>query len=126
MVYMVGEVDPFIGIMGMWFGLILLIYIVPIIFRIIITIWTYKDAQRWGMDPTIWAIVVLFAGIVGFIVYIVIRSDYRDRMLYQYYPPYPPRGRPPYSPPHSPPPSGNRYNYKPPREPPSHGGYIKY
>lgn len=37
--------------------------------------WTYKDAQRRRMDnPEIWAIVVLFTTIVGFVLYLLVRE----------------------------------------------------
>lgn len=46
----------------------------------LLTIWVYNDAKgRRGMDPTLWAIVVLLCGPVGFIVYVAIRKPKRKR-----------------------------------------------
>ena len=69
-------------------------------------IWVYHDAQSRGMNAVLWLIVVLVGGIIGIIIYLIIRKDHPvgsypqwqgfpyPRYYYQqyYYPPphYPP------------------------------------
>lgn len=45
-----------------------------IVINILILIWVYKDAKARGMEnPVIWLVVVLFTGILGLIIYLVVR-----------------------------------------------------
>jgi hypothetical protein len=71
--------------------------------RVIIPIWMYIDAKSRGLDAVIWLIIGLFGGVVGLIVYMVVRHDrpnFLSRPSYPpppYYPPppgyYPPQGQ---------------------------------
>jgi TctA family transporter len=56
-------------------GLILIIPIIWIILAIILCIWVYRDANKRGMNGTLWLIIVLIAGIIGLIIYLVVRKD---------------------------------------------------
>ena len=50
--------------------------IVWFVIWLLIGIWAYKDAKKKCMDsPIIWFLVVFFLGIIGLIIYIVIRKD---------------------------------------------------
>ncbi len=65
---------------GEWFvwgvaGLICLIPIVWFIIGILLCIWVYRDAESRGMNGVLWLIIVLIAGIVGLIIYLVVRKD---------------------------------------------------
>jgi len=64
---------------GEWFiGLGLLFCLVPIIWLVIailLCIWVYRDAESRGMNGVLWLIVVLIAGIIGLIVYLVVRKE---------------------------------------------------
>ena len=64
---------------GEWFiGLGLLILLIPIVWFIIailLCIWVYRDAQSRGMNGALWLIIVLIAGIIGLIIYVVVRGD---------------------------------------------------
>jgi TctA family transporter len=60
-----------------WLGLSLVFLILPIIWfiiAIILCIWVYRDAEARGMGGALWLIIVLIAGIVGFIIYLVVRK----------------------------------------------------
>jgi len=57
------------------FGMMILIPIVWFVIGILLCIWVYKDAERRGMNAVLWLIVVLIAGIVGFIIYLVVRKE---------------------------------------------------
>jgi TctA family transporter len=60
-----------------WLGLSLMFLILPIIWfiiAIILCIWVYRDAEARGMGGALWLIIVLIAGIVGFIIYLVVRK----------------------------------------------------
>ena len=58
---------------------------------LLIAIWVYRDAESRGMGGVLWLLVVLLTGIIGLIIYLVVRSDR---------PEYPrPYGAPVYAPP---------------------------
>jgi heme/copper-type cytochrome/quinol oxidase subunit 2 len=59
-------------------GLGLLFCMIPIIWfviAILLCIWVYKDAESRGMNGVLWLIVVLIAGIIGLIIYLVVRKE---------------------------------------------------
>ena len=62
-----------------WFwlfgGLFCLIPLVWFIVAILLCIWVYRDAERRGMNGVLWLIIVLIAGIIGLIVYLIVRKD---------------------------------------------------
>jgi heme/copper-type cytochrome/quinol oxidase subunit 2 len=64
---------------GEWFlGLAFLILLVPIVWfviAILLCIWVYRDAESRGMNGVLWLIIVLIAGIIGLIIYLVIRKE---------------------------------------------------
>ena len=60
-------------------GLLCLIPIVLIVIAILLGIWVYKDAESRGMNGVLWLIVVLIAGIIGLIIYLVVRADHTER-----------------------------------------------
>lgn len=86
------------------------IYVVIFVVWIFVLIWVYRDAESRGKSGVLWLIVVLVGGIIGLIIWLVIRPP---KLAYQpggYYPPPPGGGYPP------PPPPG--YGYPPPPPPP--------
>jgi len=56
-------------------GLICLIPIVWVVIAIMLCIWVYRDAESRGMSGALWLIIVLVAGVLGFIIYLVVRKD---------------------------------------------------
>jgi hypothetical protein len=74
-------------------GLCLIPIIILIVF-IIIALWVYRDAESRGMSGVLWLLVVLVGGIIGLIVYLIVRKDhpgYSSGMPPpQYYNPAPP------------------------------------
>jgi len=74
---------------------ILLIYILPYVVWFVIVLamamWVYNDAKRNNMDAGIWAIIVFFVGVIGIIVYWIMREEHRKPKVYYmpvgYYPP---------------------------------------
>ncbi len=67
-----GWVWPWIGFAGL-FGLLFLA------FWIAVLVWVYKDAEKRGMNALIWTLVVFFLHFVGFIVYLLVRTDHPIR-----------------------------------------------
>jgi FtsH-binding integral membrane protein len=59
-------------------GLLCLIPVVWFIIGILLCIWVYRDAESRGMNGVLWLIVVLIAGIIGLIIYLVVRKDKRS------------------------------------------------
>src|SRR3989442_10787072 len=84
--------------------------IAGLVLSILIAIWVYRDAESRGMNGVLWLIVVLIAGLIGLIIYLVVRSDHPVRPPGYYpapyggYPGYYPGGYPLYPPPTPPPP----------------------
>jgi len=64
-----------------WFflgGLLCLIPIVWFIVAILLCIWVYRDAESRGMSGVLWLIVVLIAGILGLIIYLIVRKEKKE------------------------------------------------
>jgi heme/copper-type cytochrome/quinol oxidase subunit 2 len=60
------------------FGLGLLCLAIPIVWFIIailLCIWVYRDAESRGMNGVLWLIIVLIAGLLGLIIYLIVRKD---------------------------------------------------
>jgi predicted permease len=95
-------------------GLCCFILIIPWIIFILIAVWVYKDAEKRGMSGALWLIIVIILGIIGIIIYLIVR---RGHPVQQAPPPgyYPPPQQPGY-PPQQPP-------YYPPQQPPQQPGY---
>lgn len=54
-------------------GLICAFYIIMIIVWIIIAIWVYRDAEKRDSSGALWLLIVLLTGIIGLIIWFVIR-----------------------------------------------------
>lgn len=59
-------------IMGMGIA-ICVIWLVVFIIGILIAIWVYKDAEKRGSSGVLWLIIVIFTGIIGLIIWLVVR-----------------------------------------------------
>jgi hypothetical protein len=47
-----------------------------VLFGIVLPLWTYSDAQRNSpQNPVLWALVVFFGGLLGFLLYFLIGRD---------------------------------------------------
>ena len=84
-----------------FFGLFIwiIVFVVGILVRVLILVWVYRDAQQRGRDAAIWMLIVLIAGLIGLLIYLVVRED-RPRYTYPAY--YPPPQPPPHPPPQPP------------------------
>lgn len=56
-------------------GVFCAVIVAVFIISILIAIWVYRDAESRGMSGVLWLIVVLIAGIIGLIIYLVVRKD---------------------------------------------------
>lgn len=56
-------------------GILCLIPIVWFIIAILLCIWVYRDAESRGMSGALWLIIVIITGILGLIVYLVVRKE---------------------------------------------------
>lgn len=74
---------------------------------IVVGVWVYRDAESRAMNGALWLIIVIFLGLIGIIIYLVVRGDHPvgGRPMYAPYgyPPY--GGIPPPVPPPAPPPT---------------------
>ena len=54
---------------------IVLLSLASLVVSIYMVYWTYKDATRRGMEsPELWAIIVLFGNLMGFVLYLLVRE----------------------------------------------------
>lgn len=53
---------------------IILIVILAFIVQIALGAWIYKDAKKRNMDATLWLLVVLLTGLVGLVIYFIVRE----------------------------------------------------
>ena len=63
-----------VWVSALFWIIIVLIIIGSVILQIYICIWVYRDAKKRNMDAAIWLLVVLVAGLIGLIIYLIIRS----------------------------------------------------
>jgi len=54
-------------------GLMCIIPLVWLIIAILIAIWVYRDAEKRGSSGALWLIIVIFTGIIGLIIWLVVR-----------------------------------------------------
>ncbi len=57
-------------------GGFILIPIILFIVSILLAVWVYKDAEKRGMGGVLWLIVVIITGIIGLIIYLIVRADH--------------------------------------------------
>ncbi len=70
---------------------LLICSVIWLIVWILVALWAYKDAKKLCMDsPIVWFLVVFFLGIIGIIIYAIIRKDKCKEMQTTYMPPPPP------------------------------------
>jgi len=74
-----------------WLG-VGLACLIPLIFFIIaiaLAVWVYKDAEKRDESGALWLIIVLLTGIIGLIIWLIVRPDMaeveRKRQQQQYY-----------------------------------------
>ncbi len=64
------------GILSAYIGFYLVCFCAIFAIQIAIAVWVYRDAQKRTLDnPVMWLLVTLVGGIIGLIVYLVVRSD---------------------------------------------------
>ncbi|UCE16851.1 MAG: zinc ribbon domain-containing protein [Candidatus Bathyarchaeota archaeon] len=56
-------------------GIFCLIPIVWFIIAILLCVWVYRDAESRGMSGGLWLIIVIITGILGLIIYLIVRKD---------------------------------------------------
>ncbi|MFX1521035.1 MAG: hypothetical protein ACFFCD_14050 [Promethearchaeota archaeon] len=61
--------------MQYWFLLWGVFAIIWFIIAILIAVWVYRDAEKRGESGVLWLIVVLITGIIGLIIWLIIRRD---------------------------------------------------
>ena len=67
---MILQVGVFFVIFLIFFVILLLVCIIPVI----MCVWVYGDAKKRGMDEAIWLVIVIFTGLLGFIIYLIVRD----------------------------------------------------
>ncbi len=63
------QFDMFGGMALTW-----IILIIWCVIGVIIAIWVYRDAESRGMNGVLWLIICILLGIIGLIIYLVVRE----------------------------------------------------
>jgi hypothetical protein len=63
------------GFFPIFMGIIIFIIIVSSLVGIWLCIWIYRDAQARDENGALWVIILLISGLIGLIVWLVVRSD---------------------------------------------------
>ncbi len=95
---------------GAWYAIWYTIWIV-------VAIWVYKDAQSHSANGVLWLIVVILLGLIGLIIYLVVRPK-ETAPPPGFYPPPPGHAPPPPGYAHPPPGDGAPPPQQPPQSPP--------
>jgi hypothetical protein len=109
------EAEQAAGFMGLAIGLCIAVIVIGIVIRILILIWVYKDAEKRGTSGVMWLIIVFLLGIIGLIIYLIVRPKVPVMPPPGYAPPPPGYAPPP--PGYAPPPPGYQQP-PPPQQPP--------
>jgi len=56
-------------------GGLCLIPIIWFVVAILLCVWVYRDAESRGMSGVLWLIVVILTGIIGLIIYLIVRKE---------------------------------------------------
>ncbi len=62
------KIGPFLILGGC-----IVFYLVIFIIWILLAVWVYKDAKKRGENAVLWLLVVLLTGIIGLIIYLLVR-----------------------------------------------------
>ncbi len=112
------------GLMGMFAGAMCIVWIVLLIIEILILRWVYRDAKKRGKSGGLWVLIVLFTGLIGIIIWLLIRPPVQPPMPPQQY------GAPQYQQPYQAPPQQQYYQPPPqpqqPYQPPQDDPYQRY
>lgn len=69
--------DDDFGLAGLALGgMCCMIMLIPFIIGILIAVWVYKDATKRGMSGALWLIIVILLGIIGLIIYLIVRRGH--------------------------------------------------
>ena len=60
---------------GIFAGLFCLIPVIFFLIAIFLAVWVYKDAEKRGKSGALWLIIVLISGIIGLIIWFIVRPD---------------------------------------------------
>ena len=57
-------------------GVCCMILLIPFIIGLLIAIWVYKDAKKRGMSGGLWLLIVILFGLLGLIIYLIVRRGH--------------------------------------------------
>jgi len=100
-------------------GIFCIIPIIWLVIWILVAIWVYKDAEKRGMSGILWLIIVVILGIIGIIIYLVVRKPIQPQVTAP--PPPPPAYQQPPPPAYQQPPPPPAYGAPPPPPPAAPG-----
>jgi hypothetical protein len=61
---------------AVWTGVLCAIVLGWLILFIIIAVWVYRDAESRGLSGVLWLIVVVLLGLIGIIIYLIVRGGH--------------------------------------------------
>ena len=63
------------GIMALFGGIMCFVVIGIWVVWLVLAIWVYKDAEKRGKSGILWFLIVFFLGIIGLIIWLVVRGE---------------------------------------------------
>ena len=68
------------GLAAGGFACVCALIVVAVVFaiNIAILVWVYKDAQARGAEPMLWLVLVFFTGLIGLIIWLIVRPPLRE------------------------------------------------
>jgi len=61
------------GALAILGGIMCILPIIWLVIAILIAIWVYRDAEKRGSSGALWLVIVIFTGIIGLIIWLVVR-----------------------------------------------------
>jgi hypothetical protein len=86
------------GFLATWTGIFCAIVLGSLILWILMGAWVYRDAESRGMGGVVWLILVIFLGLIGLIIYLIVRGSHPVRPPGGQWPPPGPGYAPPVPP----------------------------
>lgn len=68
-------------LIGFSVGIIFIVAIFWLIIGILLCVWVYRDAKARGENAALWLIIVLIAGIIGLIIWLIVRPKEKTRRI---------------------------------------------
>ena len=59
-----------------WFAVVAALALAALAILVLVALWVYRDAERRRMNGALWVIILLVGGVIGLIVYLIVRESH--------------------------------------------------